>query len=113
MHEMSLAEGVLQVIEQQARQQAFARVLSVRLEIGRLAGVEVEAMRFCFDAVTRDSVAQGATLIIDEPEGQAWCMPCGRSVPLPERGSACPHCGGWQLQPTGGTDLRITELVVE
>ena len=113
MHEMSLAEGVLQVIEQQARQQAFVRVLSVRLEIGRLAGVEVEAMRFCFDAVTRDSVAQGATLIIDEPEGQAWCMPCGLSVPLPQRGSACPHCGGWQLQPTGGTELRITELEVE
>ena len=113
MHEMSLAEGVLQVIEQQARQQAFVRVLSVRLEIGRLAGVEVEAMRFCFDAVTRDSVAQGATLIIDEPEGQAWYMPCGPSVPLPQRGSACPHCGGWQLQPTGGTELRITELEVE
>lgn len=113
MHEMSLAAGVLQLIEEQATQQRFARVLTVRLEIGKLAGVEVEAMRFCFDAVTRDSVAQGAALIIDEPEGQAWCLPCTRSVVLPERGSACPRCGGWQLQTTGGTELRVKELEVE
>lgn len=113
MHEMSLAEGVLQLIEDQAARQGFTRVVSVRLEIGQLAGVEVEAMRFCFDAVTRDSVAQGAALIIDEPAGRAWCLPCGHSVALPERGSACPDCGGWQLQPTGGTELRVKELEVE
>jgi len=60
MHEMSLAEGVLQLIEDAAREQNFAKVTTVWLEIGQLSGVEVEAMKFCFDAVTRDSVAAGA-----------------------------------------------------
>jgi hydrogenase nickel incorporation protein HypA/HybF len=34
-------------------------------------------------------------------------------VPLAARGDACPLCGSWQLQPTGGTELRVRELLVE
>lgn len=40
MHEMSLAEGIRQIIDDQARVQGFGRVLRLRLEIGRFAGVE-------------------------------------------------------------------------
>ena len=46
MHEMSLAEGVLAIIEEQAAKSGFARVKAVWLEIGALSGVETEAMRF-------------------------------------------------------------------
>ena len=60
MHEMSLCESILQIIEDEAQRHGFHRVTRVRLEIGRLSGVEIEAMRFGFDAVTRDSVADGA-----------------------------------------------------
>ena len=72
MHEMSLAEGMLQLIEDAARAQSFTKVSVVRLEIGQLSGVEPEAMRFCFDAVTRDGVAQGAQLEIIELPGTGW-----------------------------------------
>jgi hydrogenase nickel incorporation protein HypA/HybF len=40
MHEMSLAEGVLQLIEDAARQQNFEKVVTVWLEIGQLSGAE-------------------------------------------------------------------------
>jgi len=76
MHEMSLAEGVLQLIEDSAKTQSFSRVRTVWLEIGQLAGVEVEAMKFCFDVVVRDSIAQDAKLVIIETPGQAWCLHC-------------------------------------
>lgn len=112
MHEMSLCEGVMQVIEEQAAQQGFARVAVVRLEIGALAGVELESMRFCFDAITRDSIADGARLEIIEVAGQAWCLPCGKSVTVKQRFDACPACGSYQLQVTGGDELRIKDLEV-
>ena len=113
MHEMSLAEGVLQLIEDAARQQNFAKVSTVWLEIGQLSGVEVEAMKFCFDAVTRDSVAQGAKLEIIALPGSGWCMACALSVPMTEVFGECPHCGGYQMQVTGGTEMRLKELEVE
>lgn len=112
MHEMSLAEGVLQLLEDAARQQKFEKVLTVWLEIGQLSGVEVEAMAFCFDAVARDSVAQGARLEIVVLPGVGWCMACAVSVPMSEVFGECPHCGSFQMQVTGGTEMRVKELEV-
>lgn len=112
MHEMSLAEGVLQLIEDAARQQEFARVTAVWLEIGQLAGVEIEAMKFCFDAVTKDSIADGARLEIIALPGTGWCMKCAMSVPMAEVFGECPQCGSHQMQVTGGTEMRVKELEV-
>jgi hydrogenase nickel incorporation protein HypA/HybF len=112
MHEMSLAEGVLQLIEDAAREQEFATVTAVWLEIGRLSGVEVEAMKFCFDAVTRDSIAEGARLEIITLPGTGWCMECSITVPMTEVFGACPQCGSYQMQVTGGTEMRVKELEV-
>ena len=113
MHEMSLAEGVLQIIEDSARQQQFSRVKTVWLEIGQLSSVEPEAMRFCFDAVTRGSLADGARLEIVIVDGGGQCMNCGQTVKLEAVYDACPACGGYPVNPVSGTEMRIKELEVE
>lgn len=64
MHEMSLCEGVLEVMQTEAEIQGFSKVIAVWLEVGALSNVEPEAMEFCFETVTRDSLASGATLNI-------------------------------------------------
>jgi len=112
VHEMSLMQGVLQLIEDAARHQKFSRVTAVWLEIGQLAAVEPEAMRFCFDAATRGSVAEGATLEILALPGSGWCAQCSATVAMSEIPSACPHCGSYQLRVTGGTEMRVKELEV-
>ncbi len=113
MHEMSLAENVLQIIEDAAAEQNFSRVKTVRLEIGQLAGVEAEAMKFCFEAVTRDSIAQGAKLEIIETPGLAHCTHCAMTVHVRTLYDACPQCGKFPLQVTGGNEMRVKELGVE
>lgn len=112
MHEMSLAEGVLGAIEEAARAQRFTMVKTVRLEIGRLAAVELDALRFAFDVVKRGGVADGARLDIVELPGAAWCMRCCDTVPLSARGDACPRCGSYQMQVSAGEQLRVKELEV-
>lgn len=113
MHEMSLCEGILQVLEEQAKDQRFVKVCRVRLEIGALAGVEVEALRFGFDVVTRDTLAENAVLEIIALPGQAWCLGCSQPVAVAQRFDACPSCGSYQLQITSGDELRIKDLEVE
>lgn len=113
MHEMSLAEGVLQIVEEQARRQSFARVTAIVLEVGQLANVEVDALRFALDVVLRDSVAAGARIEVEELPGQALCLECDAQVRVPALYEACPQCGGYRLKVTGGTELRVKELAVE
>jgi len=113
MHEMSLAEGVLKIIEDNALSSGYTRVKTVWLEIGELAGVEAEALRFCFDAVTRNSLAEGAQLIIIGTEGTGRCPICNKTVKLEERYDPCSECGCCPVEVTGGTEMRIRELEVE
>jgi hydrogenase nickel incorporation protein HypA/HybF len=113
MHEMSLAEGVLQLIDDAAHHQGFTKVKTVFLEIGQLASVEVEALRFCFDVVLNGSIAEGAKLEIETLPGSGWCMKCAMTVPIVEKYGECPQCGSFQVQPVGGTEMRVKELEVE
>ncbi len=110
MHEMSLAQGILQIVEDTLAREGGGRVSLIRLEIGRLAGVELDALRFGFEVVCRGGPAEGATLEVDEPEGQAWCMLCSKTVSLAAVGEPCPDCGSHQLQVTGGTGLSVREI---
>jgi hydrogenase nickel incorporation protein HypA/HybF len=112
VHELSLAGGVLQLVEESARRERFSRVISLHLEAGQLSGVDVDALRFALDGLAPGTVLEGAQWVIDQPPGQAWCMPCGDTVELRERGRPCPRCGSFQLQPTGGMELRVLDLQV-
>ena len=70
-------------------------------------------MRFGFDAVMRDSLAEGARLEIIEIPGQAWCHRCSETVPVSQRFDQCPNCEGYQLEVVAGDEMRIKELEVE
>lgn len=113
MHEVSLAGGILKIAEDAARREQFARVTLLRLEAGALSGVEPRALHFALEALAPGTVLQGAQIDIATPPGQAWCLPCGAAVALAARGDACPQCAGYQVQPTGGTDLRVIDMLVE
>ncbi|MGB0733734.1 MAG: hydrogenase maturation nickel metallochaperone HypA [Pontibacterium sp.] len=110
---MSIAEGIVQVLEEQAKAQNYQRVKTVWLEIGPLANIETHALTFCFDAVTRSTLAEGAALHIIELEGQAFCMQCCATVKIKQRFDSCSECGSHQLQVTQGEEMRIKELEVE
>lgn len=110
MHEMSIAESIVGIVQETARAGGLAKVSAVRLEIGALAAVETQALRFCFGSVTRGTLAEGAALEIDTPPGEAWCFACNESVTVAARTDACPHCGGFRLQVTGGSDMRVKDI---
>jgi hydrogenase nickel incorporation protein HypA/HybF len=113
MHEMSLAENILGIVEGAAGAQGYSRVLELRIEIGALAGVEPDALRFCLDVVLKDSVADGATIAIIDIAGQGWCMQCEDYVNIAALYDACPNCGGYQVQATAGTEMRVKDMLVE
>ncbi len=113
MHEMALAENVLDLIRDYLLTEGGQRVKTVRLEIGKLSAVEPEAMRFCFDVVAQGTLADGAVLDIIEQEGVAWCSDCKLKVPIAARYDPCPACGGFHLQVMEGLSMRVKELEIE
>lgn len=113
MHEMSLVEGVRQLIEESAVREGFSRVRSVRVEIGQLSGVEREAFEFCFDLAMRDGICAGARLDVVATPGAGRCLECGRDGPLAAVFDPCVHCGAYPVEVVAGTAMRVIDLEVE
>ena len=113
MHEFSLCESIVETLTTQTRQQGFTQVRRVWLEIGALANVELDALRFAFEIVRQNTVAATAVLDIITLPGRAWCLDCGQEVNINQFFDPCPLCGGHQWRLTGGNELRITEMEVE
>ncbi len=112
MHEMSLAGGILRVVEQAQAREGFKRVARLALEAGALSGVEVSALRFALEAMSPGTLLDGATIDITQPPAAAWCMACAQAVTIQSRLDDCPLCGSAQIQPTGGHELKVLELIV-
>lgn len=112
MHEVGLAQGIIDIVREQAQAQVCRAVRVVRVKVGALANVEPDALQFGFESAARGTIAEGATLRIETTLGKARCLACERDAEVESRLSLCPHCGSGQLLITGGDELRVTELEV-
>lgn len=113
MHEISLCLNMVELIEQQARQNAAQKVTKVWLEVGALACVEEQALRFSFASVSRGTLAENSELHLSHRPAQAWCWDCCLSVAIAQHASPCPHCDGYNLRIEEGDSLRIRQLEIE
>ena len=112
MHELSICERLVMVIEDHAKARNFEKVKTVRLEIGKLAGIELDALRFSFEIATKGGVVDGAILEVIDVPVVGWCSSCAKTVSVVERFDPCPKCGSFQVEITSGEELRIKDLEV-
>ncbi|QIZ76430.1 hydrogenase maturation nickel metallochaperone HypA [Ferrimonas lipolytica] len=112
MHEMSLAEGIMQIVETQSKGHGN-KVTKVILSLGELAGVEKEALEFGFEVVSNGTIAHGAILEYHPVSGSAFCFNCCAQVPLSKQGNPCPRCDGYQLTVIDGTQMQVKSMELE
>ena len=112
MHEMSLTESIVEIAVEAALKERAERVTRIRVDVGQLSHVEPEALEFCFAAVARGTLAEGAKLEIARVPGEGFCPDCGRTVAIAERFSPCPECGGFRVQMTAGDELKVREMEI-
>lgn len=108
MHELAITESVVDAVLERTGDR---KVTTVRLKIGRLAGVVPDAMRFCFDLVTAGTPLEGAVLEIEEPAGQARCRSCGDEFRLSDLVLLCP-CGSADVEVVAGRELLVSSVEV-
>jgi len=110
MHELSITRNIVGIVSQHARGRAVERV---RLQIGKLSGIEVEAVRFCFDVCAQGTSVEGAELEIETVDGVAYCETCDLEVPVDAPIARC-GCGrGGRLRLVRGEELLVKSMEVQ
>jgi hydrogenase nickel incorporation protein HypA/HybF len=109
VHELSITQSIVEDIVDRL---GDTRVTKVTLEIGKLSGVVVDSIRFCFDMVTEGTPLQGAQLVVAEPVGHGQCTRCGTGFWTSDPIVLCPVCGTAEVEVLAGRDMRITSVEV-
>lgn len=113
MHEMSIVTGVLRIVEDQARAGGATVINSIELEIGQLAGIELDSLRFCYDVARKKTMARDAELKIHSLPGRGHCPQCEIDVPVDFQMAVCPECRQAVVKLFQGRELRVLRINVD
>jgi hydrogenase nickel incorporation protein HypA/HybF len=110
MHELSIVMSIVDIAEEEVKRHNAHHVDSIDLEIGVMAGVEFDALKFVWDVVVKNTVLDGAARHINVVEAKARCMDCGRVFEVKDRFQACPVCNDYFTEFLQGKELKVKSL---
>ena len=114
MHELYLAESILNIVQEYAAQQHFSKVNSISLSFGRLSCIEPKSLQFAFEVQAKDTLTEKASLEFNILPAVIHCFSCEKDLEVDTYSAVCPACGGEEVILTGGTEeLQILEMDVD
>lgn len=105
--------NIVELVSAKAQAAGGQKITAVEIEAGRLSGVTVEALAFCFEAAARNTPAEGARLVVREVEGRGVCLSCGQAFALDSLLAQCPQCEGYAVETVQGRELRVISLTID
>ena len=113
MHEMGIASSILDGVGAEIRRRPGARPLKVGIRVGELAGLDPDALRFAFDALTLDTPLAGLELDIEYRASRSRCRDCRQEFEVRNFELLCPACGSLSTDRISGDELEFAYLDLE
>jgi hydrogenase nickel incorporation protein HypA/HybF len=110
MHELGIAESLLEIIQDESKKHGLLRVNQVRLRIGALSTVVPEALSFSFEVISQGTLAEGAHLVMEEVPVTGHCQDCNADFEIDNSWFLCPQCGGALVMLVSGKELEIVDI---
>jgi len=113
MHEVSLAQNLLQIVLDKAEEYKAKKVTRIRIKVGKFAGVNSAALRFAFQQLSKKTIAQEASFQILSSSLLAKCRNCQKRFKVQQEYFACPKCNSQDLEIISGQELFVQDIEVE
>ncbi len=113
MHELSVTQGMLDIVLKKAEEAQASRITRVNLVIGEMSGLVDDCVQFYFDFLSQDSIASGAKLSFKRIPMRVRCRQCDFSFSPDKMLWSCPQCDAWDVEITAGKEFYVDSLEVE
>jgi hydrogenase nickel incorporation protein HypA/HybF len=113
MHELSIAQSVLEIAQASIPVPTDQKVRSIKVQIGRLSGVVPDSLEFCFTAISQGTPLQGALLDMEQIPFMLKCRGCGSTAESELGTVVCQSCGSMDTEVLSGTELRVVEIELQ
>jgi hydrogenase nickel incorporation protein HypA/HybF len=114
MHELALAESILEISEAEARKHQASAIRKIKLRLGEFTGVVREALEFSFEAIKDGTLATDAELEIEMVPLQTRCARCNSltASPVQDLCLICPTCES-PVEILSGRELQVEYLELD
>ena len=113
MHELSVAQSILDIVHQSVPQDELADVRIVRVKLGTFSGVVADSLDFCFSAISAETPLAKAHLEFEHIPCVVECRRCQKRFENDIGVVVCPECGGIETTVLSGRELQVTEIELE
>jgi hydrogenase nickel incorporation protein HypA/HybF len=114
VHELSIAQSIVEAVETKATECNATHVKGVRLKIGEANSIVIDSLTFCFEMLTSlEPTLAGAQLLIDTVPHRARCRHCNKEFAIVNFVAQCPTCQEWSSEVVSGNELQIVEMEIE
>ena len=112
MHEQSIVASLLSMAIEDAKKDNARRIISMKLVVGELTGVEKDAVTFYFGFMAKGTIAEGASLEFNYTKAQLRCRDCDIIFPRDKLKFNCPECHEKAIEIVGGRELYIESMEI-
>lgn len=113
MHEIGIANSILEAVQTETRVRPGHRPTKVAVRIGELAAINPDALQFCFETLTRNTVLDSLCLEIELCPLRYTCSDCTFTFAALQCDFACPQCGSENTRLISGDQLELAYLELE
>lgn len=113
MHELAITESLIDLINREAEEKGFQKVLTISLRVGEYSGLVPDCIREFFPIAAKGTLAEGAALDIQSVPAAFRCLECGYAGPVSRKAACCPDCGSTAIRMTAGREFFVESLKVE
>jgi hydrogenase nickel incorporation protein HypA/HybF len=113
MHELAIAQDILEIVRQSVPEGQEAAVRKVRIRVGMLSGVVADSLDFCFGVMLNDTKMNQASLAIERVPTVFRCRDCARTFQIRDSAFICPACKSTNLELISGKELEVVEIELE
>ncbi|MCP9612116.1 hydrogenase maturation nickel metallochaperone HypA [Coprobacter tertius] len=113
MHELSIALSIVDIAKEEAKKSNAETIKEIELEIGKMSGVDKDALLFSLNIAMKNSVLDGARIELKEIVPLAYCRACHNEYVPDTLFSACPKCHSYGSELIKGREMRVKSLLVE
>ena len=113
MHELSIVASLFEILEEKALEKGSKKIISVKLQVGKLSGVVPEFLITAFDMYKKNTIAHDAELEIEDVPLKIQCKSCGQIMTKDDFVFICQYCGSQNLDTLSGTELLLEKMELE
>lgn len=111
MHELSIAQHIVETCTAAAAQAGGGRVTAVHMRVGVLSGVVAQSLHFCWEIAAAETPLAGSLLDIEELPVVVQCPTCQQERQLPDSFPLrCPVCDAPTPSVVQGKEIEIRSL---